>query len=426
MNYPIIFLCIQTIILWFLVIFFHRQKERFTIIPLYALLAILTIFTHNLSDLGFAITVNNWYFLIGSFSFFTSLMLGVLFIYLFEGPRATRFALLVILFTSFLYIGIVFILKIEVNTINWFPINYEHLVTYFWSIFAIIIDIFFIAVVWELLGKIKKIPLLLQIFLVIFGTFLIDAIIFVTGVFGGKIIYWSVLWGDLSVRIILALIATPIVDLYLKSEKYNENARLKPKNFWEILNFHSDLESKIETMEEMFKHQKKLENELKNSEERYYLALEGANAGIWDWDITKNRIMYSSKFCSLLGFEKGELKDTIEAFKSMLHPDDAEKTFDLIDECLNNKKTYSIEYRLKTKNGQYKWYLSSGVTKFDSSDKPIRMVGSIIDINDKKIISQSYEEKVQELEQFNKLMVNREIKMAELKEEIKTLKGEKI
>ena len=418
-----IFLCVQTIILWFLVIFLHRRKERFTLIPLYSLLAVLTILTHNLSDLGFAVILNDWYFLIASFSFFTSLMLGVLFIYLFEGPKAARLALFVILFTSVLYIGVVFFLGKQVDTSNWVSFNFKNLITYFWSISAIIIDVFFMAILWELLGKIKKIPLFVQIFLVIFGTFIIDALIFVTGVFINQPIYASILQGDIIIRIILALIATPIVAIYLKAEKYSEDAREKPKNFWEILNFRSSLESKIKTMEEVLKYQKELETKLKNSEEKYSLAIEGASAGIWDWDIEKNYINYSSKFLSLLGFKEGEVSTTIEAFKLMLHPDDVEKTFSLIDECLNNKKVYSIEYRLKTKDGSYKWYLSSGITKFDSSGKAIRMVGSIIDINDKKLINESYQEKVKELEKFNKIMVDRELKMSELKQEIKSLES---
>lgn len=241
-----------------------------------------------------------------------------------------------------------------------------------------------------------------------------------TGVFVNQPIYFSILYGHLTIRLILAVIITPIIFIYLRSEGYVENSS---KKIWQIIDFKSDLETKIEGMEEVIKHSKELEVKLKESEEKYFLALEGANAGIWDWNIEKNYIMYSHRFCALLGFEKGELGDTIEAFKLMLHPDDAEKTLLFIDECLKNKKKYSIEYRLKNKDGSYKWYLSSGVTKYNNLDKPVRMVGSIIDINDKKITAESYKEKLIELEQFNKSMVNRELKMAELKEEIIELKS---
>jgi hypothetical protein len=156
---PFIFLCLQTIILWFLVIFFHRKKESFTIIPLYCFIAVITLLTHNLNDLGFTVILNQSYFLIGSFSFFTTLMLGIFFIYLFEGPRAARHSLFIVLGTSVLYIGIVYLLGMQTNTSAWVTISKKSLMTYFWSISTIIIDVFIMAVFWELLKKIKKIPL---------------------------------------------------------------------------------------------------------------------------------------------------------------------------------------------------------------------------------------------------------------------------
>lgn len=272
MYNPFIFLCLQTIILWSLVIFLHRKKEVFTLIPLYAFLALLTLLTQNFSDLGFAITFDNLFFLISSFSFFTPLMLGVLLIYLFEGPRATRFALGIIASTYILYVGIIFLVGLQVDTTNWISLDYHHFVNYFWSLTAVIADIFFIAIFWELLEKIKKIPLFIKVFLVIFVTFLLDTLIFATGVFGGQAIYWSILRGDLMIRLCLTLIATPIVTIYLNAEKYNEETRVKPKKFWEILNFHSDLEVKMKSMEEVLKRQKELEDELKKSEEKYSLA----------------------------------------------------------------------------------------------------------------------------------------------------------
>lgn len=419
-----VYLCVQTILLWFLVVLFYRQKNRFTLIPLYSFVAILTLFTHNLSDLGFAVVIHQWYFLISSFSFFTALMLGILFLYLFEGPRATRLALLIILGTSFFYIGVVYLLGLQTHTSQWVVITNKRLMYYFWSILAIIIDTFFIPIAWELLSKFQKLPLLIRVFLVVFGTYTLDTAVFVTGVFGGQSLYISVLRGDITIRFILALIATPIICFFLTAEGYVEELREKPKKMWEIFNFRSDLESKIKTMEEYIEIQKKLEKDLNESRERYSLALEGANAGIWEWDVKNNHIMYSSQFCNLLGFKKEELHDTVEVFKQqILHPEDVERTFALVDECFKNRKTFSIEYRLRTKDGGYKWFLSGGVVKFDTLGVPVKMVGSIIDIDEKKRVLSSYKEKVEELEKVNNLMVGRELQMYELKKEIERLRS---
>jgi hypothetical protein len=101
----------------------------------------------------------------------------------------------------------------------------------------------------------------------------------VTGVFVNQPIYFSILYGHLTIRLILAVIITPIIFIYLRSEGYVENSS---KKIWQIIDFKSDLETKIEGMEEVIKHSKELEVKLKESEEKYFLALEGANAGIWD------------------------------------------------------------------------------------------------------------------------------------------------
>ena len=282
MTFPFLILSLQTLILWLLVVFFHRAKSRITLIPLYSFLAILTFLTHNLSDLGYSVIFHQLYFLIASISFFTSLMLGILFIYLFEGPRATRVALYVVLFISLFYIGTIGLLGLQADTSHWIMITPDRLRTYFFSLGAITIDVFLLPVLWEALGKIHKIPLFLRVFVVMFTVLAVDTIIFSTGVFSSKSIYISVLTGNLIVRLILSLIISPLASYFLSTEGFEEEKRSKPKTILEIFNFKSDLELKIKTMEESIQQQKVLEAELKRSQEQYRLALTGANAGIWD------------------------------------------------------------------------------------------------------------------------------------------------
>ena len=384
MTTSFLILCFQTIFCWTLVVFLYRQKHRFTLVPLYGYLAVLTIFTHNVSDLGFALVFNHWYFLISSFTFFTSLMLAVLFLYLFEGQRAVRLALLTIIAASLFYVLMVFFISQEVDTSRFVVLSLARINGYFWSVSAIIIDVIFLAVFWEILAKMSKMPLTLRIFLVIISTYSLDSLIFVSGNYFGQTIYWSVLQGSLLVRLVLAIVITPITTLYLKTEGFNELTRDKPGNLWEIFNFRTDLETKIQSMEELIKLQKTLESKLRDSQETYSLAVEGSNAGIWDWDISQDHITYSNKFCQLLGYKQNEIPPTLEQFKLMIYPEDLKPVFDLLDICFVNHQKFSIDYRLKNKGGNYRWYSSSGFVKYDSHDKPIRMVGSIIDIDDKK------------------------------------------
>lgn len=421
---PLIVLLIQTLLLWALVILLHRLKTKITLIPLYVAIAVLTLLAQNISDLGFALEVYKLSLPIGSVAFFTSSMLGILFLYLFEGPRATRFGIAVVVATAVFYFFIVGALGLQVDTTNWVLVNFASIRSHFWSLIAVIFDGFFIAISWELTRRFSNSVMLFRVFLVIFCTFALDSLIYLVGSFGLNVTYLPVLLGNLTIRLFLALIISPIITFYLQQEKYNEDGREQPKNFWEILNFRSDLETKLRTMEEVLTMERQLHQKLVESQEKYDLILEGANAGIWDWDIVKDFILYSPRFCELLGYHTGEIPPTLTDFKTLLlHPDDLERTFTLLDASLYAHKPFSVEYRLKTKQGVYKWFLCGGLVKFDTKEVAVRMVGSIIDIDAIKLISKSYEAKVAELERINKFMIDRELMMIALKKEIADLKA---
>lgn len=425
MTYPLLVLLFQTITFWLLVVILYRLKEKFTLIPLYSYIAVMTIFTHNLSDLGFAVTLNQWFFLIGSFSFFTTLMFGILYLYLFEGPRASRLALWVVLFTSLLYIVVVYLLGLQADTNAWVQLNAQTARVWFWSILAIIIDIIFLALVWELLSRIKYFILPLRVFLTIFLVYLLDTFIFVTGSYFGSNLYSSILLSNATIRFFLSLFATPIITYFLKVQGYQEQSREKPKYFWEILDFKSDLEKKIITLEEAIKKQKVLENQFLEAQETYQLAISGVGAGVWDWNLKNDKIIWSPKVYILLGYNKNELKGNLEAFKKILHPNDLKKTFEVVGECLKTGKPYETEYQLKTKSGKYRWFLANGITKYDQNKKPIRMVGSIIDIDEKKQAEIELEKKVQQLTKMNDHMVDRELRILQLKEELAKIRNQK-
>lgn len=422
---PFLILCVQTLLLWFFVGILYRVRHRITLIPFYAYIGVLTILTHNLTDLGFSIVVDQWFFLIGSFSFFTTLMFAVLFLYLFEGPRAGRFGLFTILFTSLFYVGIVYLLNFQVDVTHWVQFDLTRGIYYFWSILAIVLDILFLAFVWELLSKIKSLPLFIRVFLITFGVFVLDALVFTTGVFWSSDVYLSILKSNLVIRFILSFIGALFIAYFLKSGGFSEEKREKPKNFWEILNFRSDLETKIDTLEGMVEKYKDLEKKLRETEETYKLAINGTGAGIWDWNVLTNHVFWSPRVCTLLGYKSGELKENLDAFKAIMHPEDMEKTFAIVDQCFQERKPFETEYRLKTKSGEYKWFLATGVTKYDEKSKPIRMVGSIIDVTKRKQNDLVIMEKVNELTRLNELMVGRELKMVALKEEINKLKESK-
>ncbi|UXP32095.1 PAS domain-containing protein [Reichenbachiella agarivorans] len=127
---------------------------------------------------------------------------------------------------------------------------------------------------------------------------------------------------------------------------------------------------------------KKIEMDLKESREKFRLAAQGANAGISDHDLIANKMWWSSRMYELMGYEEGEIEASIENFRALLHPDDL---IMLRSEIAKNETKYSIEYRLRLKNGEYRWFQASGQGQKDEQGNTIRRVGILVDIHQRKV-----------------------------------------
>lgn len=128
--------------------------------------------------------------------------------------------------------------------------------------------------------------------------------------------------------------------------------------------------------------QKNLFMELKN---RFELALDGVNDGIWDWDIKNNKTYFSPRWKMMLGYAKDDISNTSEAFFELIHEDDKERTKKLLENHFKDPSIpYSVELRMRCKDGSYKWILARGKASLDKDANPIRMVGSHTDIDETK------------------------------------------
>ena len=126
------------------------------------------------------------------------------------------------------------------------------------------------------------------------------------------------------------------------------------------------------------------EEALRISEERYALAVNGANDGIWDWDLERGIVYYSERWQSILGFSN-ELPATIDTWTSRIHQDDkADFNRELEAHLAGNSPHFSHEYRILTKNSEYIWVLSRGIAVTGHDGRSLRMAGSISDISSRK------------------------------------------
>jgi PAS domain S-box-containing protein len=129
----------------------------------------------------------------------------------------------------------------------------------------------------------------------------------------------------------------------------------------------------------------KAEDALKASEERFALAAEGTEAGIWDWDLLTGRVYYSPRWKSMLGYDQQDLPDVFTTWETLLHPEDREQAVGMLRAYQTGKTArYEAEHRLRHKDGSYRWILARGALLRDASGRPYRMAGSHLDVTERK------------------------------------------
>jgi diguanylate cyclase (GGDEF)-like protein/PAS domain S-box-containing protein len=126
---------------------------------------------------------------------------------------------------------------------------------------------------------------------------------------------------------------------------------------------------------------------LKESEERYALALAGANDGLWDWDIRSDQMYYSARWKNMLGIKEEErVLPSPEEWFGRIHPDDLQHVKDKLESHLSDgTHHFESEHRILHQDGSYRWALSRGMAVRDAVGEVYRMAGSQTDITSRKV-----------------------------------------
>ncbi|HET6420782.1 MAG TPA: PAS domain S-box protein, partial [Geobacteraceae bacterium] len=128
---------------------------------------------------------------------------------------------------------------------------------------------------------------------------------------------------------------------------------------------------------------------LRTSEERYALAVRGSNDGIWDLNLSTGEIYFSPRWKSMLGYEDQEIPNNVEEWKKRIHPDDRRMVMETRTAYLDGRiPVYEIDYRLRHKDGSYRWIHTRGTCLREPDGKPSRFAGSHSDITDRKRIEE--------------------------------------
>ncbi len=133
-------------------------------------------------------------------------------------------------------------------------------------------------------------------------------------------------------------------------------------------------------------HRKNLEQALKDTKNRFVAAVDGANDGIWDWDLLNNTIYFSTRWKMMLGYDLDEIEDDPEDWFSRIHPHDTDRVRRELDlHCLGSIPHFECEYRILHKNGTYRWVRARGLAVRNEQGEGIRIAGSQSDIHEQHL-----------------------------------------
>ncbi len=140
-----------------------------------------------------------------------------------------------------------------------------------------------------------------------------------------------------------------------------------------IFAFARDISQRVET-----------ENALRLSQERFDTSQNFANIGTWDWNIQTGDLHWSKRIAPLFGYADREVDTTYENFLAAIHDEDRQRVIDAVTACVDHKAEYHIEHRVVWQDGTVRWLLEKGDVVRDGNGRPLRMLGVVQDITERK------------------------------------------
>jgi PAS domain S-box-containing protein len=150
----------------------------------------------------------------------------------------------------------------------------------------------------------------------------------------------------------------------------------------------------------------------RNQDERLLNAFAASDKGFWDWDIKQGELFFSETACYILGYDPAELANlSFSKWRDMLHYEFRDEYFDTLNKHLKQQSdTFYMEYKVKTKNSEWRWILDKGrITAFDSENNPERMSGVFTDITRVKVVEDNlrrFKRKLEETIKFKNRLID--------------------
>jgi len=215
--------------------------------------------------------------------------------------------------------------------------------------------------------------------------------------------YKTIILSSIILFIVLILFVCILMFNIYKVKKMKKSIA---QNHEELSQIYEELAASDIELREQYEEITAIQQQLSKSEERYRVATDGSDAIIWDLDMSNMQYQFTDRWYEFLGYEKDEVDETHGGWKLLIHPDDASEADEARNAHLEGKMPlYNTEYRMKMKNGDFKWFNVRGTVLKDSHGKNIRFAGSMIDITTKKEYEKKLLDSYQELEATNEELI---------------------
>jgi len=265
MGNEVLILIIEAMLVYFMVLWAHSLRHRFGPVHFFALIGGLTAIMSWVTDAGLSVEFAGITFVVGSTVFYTSLLLAIFVVYVFDGPYATRIAISTVVAVSAMVPLIAATLHVQMNIIdtgNLLHVPLPSLRINIASIVATMLDLVFLAMAWEFLGKRKlRLPLWARSYLTLLGVMWLDVILFSIGAFAGTEQFSSIMMGTLASRLVISFFAFPLLYGYLRWQKDKAGATIENRPVLAILKEVTEIESKLFTAKKEIERRKVAEAE---------------------------------------------------------------------------------------------------------------------------------------------------------------------
>jgi PAS domain S-box-containing protein len=204
----------------------------------------------------------------------------------------------------------------------------------------------------------------------------------------------GVLAGSLLVAFVLSAylekqISDPILSLAGTAREISEGRDYSTRA---IKTSHDEIGALTDSFNDMLNQIESRDAALQHSADRLRLALEGSQAGTWDWDLRSKKVAWDEFASRLYGMKPGEFKGTYESFLEAIHPADRASVERALKRALEKRREFVIESRVVWPDGSLHYLASRGKAFYDEKGQPVRMTGMTIDVTETKRAEQSLRE----------------------------------